>query len=207
MLIKLKEIQEKYKIFPKILIHVGAHNAQELNFYEECGVDKIFWVEANSSIVKSLKDNLEPSKNIIIEAVVSDSNNEEVNFNIANNTQASSILDLGTHKSLFPDVSYVETQIKRSKTLDSIFSSFYPIGDIDFLNLDIQGAELKALKGFSDNLNRVKAIYTEINTEEVYKGCGLLSEIDDFLSGFGFDRMETKMWPNHPWGDAFYLKK
>lgn len=206
MFIKLTDIKNKYDIKVTSVIHVGAHNAQELQSYKDCGAEKIFWVEANDSIAQSLKNKLDASINTVIEAVVSDSDGEEVDFNIANNTQSSSILDLGIHKSLFPDVSYIKKQTKKTKTLDSIFSNFYPNGIIDLLNLDIQGAELKALNGFSNNLHRVNSIYTEINTEEVYKGCGLLDEVDEFLSNFGFERMETQMYLNHPWGDAFYLK-
>jgi hypothetical protein len=53
----------------------------------------------------------------------------------------------------------------------------------------------------------VKAVFTEVNTEEVYKGCALISQIDDFLSPLGFERVETVMWKNHPWGDALYIRK
>ncbi len=35
----------------------------------------------------------------------------------------------------------------------------------NFLNLDIQGAELKALKSMGDYLNNVDYIYTEVNSD------------------------------------------
>ena len=35
----------------------------------------------------------------------------------------------------------------------------------------------------------VQFIYTEVNTEKVYKDCGLLSEIDEFLKKKGFTRI------------------
>ena len=51
--------------------------------------------------------------------------------------------------------------------------------DYNFLNLDIQGAELLALRGIEDNLKFIDYIYTEVNTGEVYKNCAKVYEIDN----------------------------
>jgi hypothetical protein len=48
---------------------------------------------------------------------------------------------------------------------------------------------------------------TEINTEYVYKNCTLISELDTFLNSNNFIRVETKIFSNCGWGDAFYIKK
>ena len=79
------------------------------------------------------------------------------------------------------------------------------VNDYDFLNIDIQGAELLALKGFGDLLNNIKYIYTEINTNTLYKDCALVSEIDEYLFKYGFKRVETLM-TEFEWGDALYIK-
>ncbi len=80
---------------------------------------------------------------------------------------------------------------------------------INFINLDIQGVELNALKSMEKYLESpgIQYIFTEVNTEHVYKDCGLLSEIDEYLSRFGFERVETKMWLDCGWGDAFYMRR
>jgi hypothetical protein len=80
------------------------------------------------------------------------------------------------------------------------------MGNVNFLNLDIQGVELKALKGMEEYLNTVDYIYTEVNTDYVYVDCCLMSELDEYLGGFGFKRVETSMCGNTGWGDAFYIK-
>ena len=77
--------------------------------------------------------------------------------------------------------------------------------DYNFLNFDIQGAELKALKGMEPYLSKVDYLYTEVNSDYVYKGCALIDEIDDFLSKHNFKRVLTKI-TQHGWGDALYLK-
>ena len=34
-----------------------------------------------------------------------------------------------------------------------------------------------------------------------------MSEIDEYLSNFGFSRVETKILDQYGWGDAFYKKE
>ena len=207
MLIKLSNIQKKYNINPKCVLHIGAHDGQEYNAYKEVGVNNIIWIEANPEIANKLKKRFENEESITtINALISNIDNQEVFFNITNNEQSSSMLELGKHKNLFPDVFYTK-QIKLvTKTIDTLLKENQIKIKPDFLNIDIQGAELLALKGSEKTLENVKAVYTEVNTDYVYKNCCLINEIDDYLSKFNFKRVETKMWHDHPWGDALYLK-
>ena len=82
-----------------------------------------------------------------------------------------------------------------------------PIEKLNFVNLDIQGVELRALKSMEKYLSHVHYIYTEVNTEEVYKGCNLIGEIDAYLKGLGFVRVAQKIYSEYGWGDAFYMKQ
>ena len=75
------------------------------------------------------------------------------------------------------------------------------------MNLDIQGVELRALKSMEKYLQHVKYIYTEVNTEQVYKGCNLIGEIDEYLKQFGFGRVAQQTYKQFGWGDAFYIIK
>lgn len=207
MLISYKTIIEKYNLNIKNVLHVGAHKAEELVSYLDNGVEKVIWVEANRELAQQLKERLQEDINTVINAVVSDKDDNEVDFFVTNNGESSSILELGTHKILFPGIHTVKSVKEKTKTIDSIFfENKMDFKKIDFINLDIQGAELKALRGIKEFFN-IKAIYTEVNTDYVYKECALIEEIDDFLHAFKFERVETKMWPNHPWGDALYVRK
>lgn len=205
MLIDLKFLKQKYNISLKNILHVGAHEAEELQVYLECGAEKIHWIEANENLCNNLSLKLDKTFNKITNALVSIRDGEEVVFNISNNGQSSSLLELGEHSNLFPHIEYIDKKIKKTLTLDTILLDTN-LPSIDFLNIDIQGAELLALKGCSKNLHNINALYLEANEREVYKGCALISEIDEFLNKYNFKRMETQMWQDHPWGDAFYLK-
>jgi hypothetical protein len=73
------------------------------------------------------------------------------------------------------------------------------------INIDVQGYELEVFKGGKDFLNEVDYIITEVNRDEVYKGCAKIDELDSFLAPYGFNRVETT-WDGGTWGDAFYIK-
>ena len=100
-----------------------------------------------------------------------------------------------------------ETIKVKSKRIDTLIKeNSINIKDHDFVNIDIQGAELLALKGFGEYLQSVKYIYTEVNTNFLYKNCCLINEIDEFLSQFNFQRKETLL-TQYEWGDALYIKE
>lgn len=202
MLIPLHELVRKYNIIFKGILHVGAHECEEIKDYEVyVPRSQILWIDALPGKVDYCKQKY---PNILIEnAVVSDII-ETVRFNVSNNGQSSSMLDFGLHSHYHPHVHYVTGFDETTSLLKDILPKY----DIqyNFLNFDIQGAELKALKGMEEYLPNVDYIYTEVNSDYVYKGCALIGELDKYLLKFGLHRVETK-WTDCKWGDAFYIRK
>ena len=205
MLIDFKTLVSKYTMKIKRILHVGAHLCEERDAYNSCGIgDKdVYWIEGNGDIVQQVKTST-PSINIY-HSLISDVDGTDVDFIITNNGQSSSILELQEHHKEHPHV--VEVARKRQQTcrLDTLIQT-HDIPSIDFMNIDIQGAELLALKGMGVYLNHVKYIYTEVNTKHLYKDCVLIGELDSFLLGHGFIRKETSM-TQHGWGDALYIRE
>ena len=203
MLIPLHDLVKKYNIQFKGVLHVGAHECEELNDYERyIQRNQILWVEALPDKVQFCKQKY---PNVLIEnAIVSDTV-ESVRFNVSNNGQSSSILEFGLHSTFHPHVHYVSSFESETKLLKDVISK-YNI-NYNFLNFDIQGAELKALKGMEEYLNKVDYLYTEVNSDYVYKDCALIGELDEYLLKFGLVRVETKWCENFRWGDAFYIRK
>jgi FkbM family methyltransferase len=58
------------------------------------------------------------------------------------------------------------------------------IEQIDFLWMDVQGAEREVLEGAGDMLERTHFIYTEYSNEELYEGQATLAELLRLLPGF-----------------------
>lgn len=186
-------------------LHIGAHECEELVFYNNLGLNikDIIWIDAIPSKVNEAKKRGIPN---VYQAVITDKDDEDVTFNISNNVQSSSVLEFGTHAQEHPWVYYVDKLELKSITIDSFFKrNNIDASKYDFWNFDIQGAELMALKGANDSIKYAKAIYLEVNVNELYKNCGLINEIDDFLSKRNFKRVLTNI-TKHGWGDALYIK-
>jgi FkbM family methyltransferase len=168
------------------------------------GDNDTLWIEAIGEIVayvKKINENIN-----IVQAVITDRDDEELSFMITNNKESSSIFNFRTHAIEHPHVFEIERRRLKSITLNTLFErNNIPHDRYDFINIDIQGAELKALKGATHILQHIKAIYAEVNEKMLYEGAVLLPELDEYLATFNFKRVITNM-TQHGWGDALYIK-
>lgn len=205
MLIDFNKLKD-YNITPLGVIHVGMHKAEEYPIYKAAGVQRIIFIEANPALCqKSFAVGNVPFV-WVFNGAVSDIE-EEVEFTITNNGESSSILELADHSQIYPNIVEIDRIKMITTTLDHILDEEYGIiynNGWNILNLDIQGAELKAMKGLS-NWDHIEAVFTEVNYREMYKGCALISEIDEFLSNKGFRKVE-EVDTGAGWGDALYIK-
>ena len=202
MLIDFNIVKNKYGITPHGVFHVGMHKAEEYPIYKSAGVSTIVFVEANKELAHAWKNDDEHC--YVVHAAVSDKV-EEVEFHITNNGESSSILELGDHAKIYPHIVNIETVKMKTTTIDAINHKIgYNEQAWNVLNLDIQGAELKALMGISD-WRFIDAVFTEVNYREMYIGCALEPEITKFLEEKGFKKVE-EVDTGAGWGDALYIR-
>lgn len=202
MMIKFSDILRKYNLKPKGILHVGAHRGEELEDYLAEGIDNIIFIEAMENPATYLKERCKDYPNIrVIHACVSDLPGV-TDFYQTSNGQSSSMLPLKTHLTEHPDVTVVDTYRVKTHRIDSLVKE-----DLTgwFLNLDIQGAELKAIRGMGTMIMQFIAVYTEVNVKELYAGCAMLDDMDAYLGACGFKRKEEVI-SGHGWGDALFIK-
>ena len=202
MLIPVGELVRNFIVNPIGVLHVGAHKAEESTQCNQHGWGNVVWIEAQPDLVQHLRNTLPSEGNLIIEAAVWHESNIEFEFNIASNGESSSLLELGSHAESYPGIKYDKTIKIKTKRLDEVIprERF-----ADFLNVDVQGVELKALQGLGDRISEFKWIYSEGNNSEVYKECTLIADLDAFLSEKGFSRVTTRWVLGAGWGDAMYV--
>lgn len=192
---------------PTGILHVGAHLAEERVDYESAGwssLNPIIWIESQIDLAQKLTEVLNPNKNKVINATVWSETGKEMKFNVASNSQSSSLYDLGTHATTYPEIKFNSEITITTVRLDEIIGDS---DDISFINLDIQGAELEALKGLGSRIHHVKWIYSEVNKRSVYEGCAIIGELDNYLELFSFTRVATRWAYKTGWGDALWIKK
>jgi FkbM family methyltransferase len=89
-------------------------------------------------------------------------------------------------------------------TLDT-FLKKNKINEVDFVHMDVQGAELKVLSGAKDFIHTIKAIWLEVADVELYKGQPLRTDVELFMKSKGFYLIQTMMHGSS--GDQFYLNE
>lgn len=206
MLIPLDKLIRKYNIPIKGIIHIGAHQAEEADVYEYNGYKNVIWIEGNEELMPFLRTKLSnfPSQKVYLALV--DVEEKEITFNITNNAQSSSIYDLKEHLEQYSEVVIKKQVVCNTIRLDSFLkqNSINKL-DFNFLNLDIQGNELNAIKSLGADLKYFDYIYTEVQITELYKNSHNIYDIDTYLFNNGFKRVETDL-KYKSWGDAFYIR-
>jgi FkbM family methyltransferase len=189
---------------PIAVLHVGAHLAEEEPEYRTFNWGHVTWVEAQTNLAQILIQKLDAEANTVIQAAVWHTSGEKLSLNLASNSYSTSLLNFGTHAMSYPEISFVGQIEVTTVTLDDALPHDYKP---DFVNLDIQGVELDALKGFEPRLPHVKWIYCEAHLEETYLGCTLLPELDTYLEQHGFKRVYLTLAPTRTWGEAIYGRR
>jgi len=205
MLLDLATIVNERNLRIKGILHVGAHLAEEAKQYEALGVDNVWWIEGNRDNIPAIVNEVGDSSKVIW-ALVTDKDDDEVVFHITNyDSMSSSVLEFGTHPTFSPETVFIEHRTMKTITLDTLVED-NRISGVNFLNMDLQGAELLALKGADNLIPHLDYIYTEVNCKEVYKNCAQVGDLDVFLQKRGFNRVETGWVGNQGWGDALYVR-
>jgi FkbM family methyltransferase len=204
VLINLAELKNNYSINPKSVIHIGGHEGEEASDYESSGVELVRWVEALPEKVKIMRSKLDSVRHLVFEGAAWETSGATIKLNVASFSQASSVFSFDETINIYPTLKMSRQINVITVTVDSLIKKLdYP----DFINLDIQGAELAALKGSMKTLPFVDSVYTEVSRKMLYKGGAHVKELDDFLREFGFTRLTTRWMWLEGWGDALYVKR
>jgi len=203
MLISFKDLKRKYNMIIKGAIHIGAHYGEELEDYIDEAVQDIILfepLEENFNIIEKKAKDLNANIEGYQVALGTQREGTTTMYVSDNEAQSSSILKPKVHLTHHPHVKFPTTEEVELATLDQ-----YNCYDYNFINMDVQGYELEVLKGATKTLEQVDYVYCEVNRDEVYENNAYVEEIDEFLAGYGMERVETD-WAGEIWGDALYIK-
>lgn len=203
MMIPLRQVLGRQR--PNGVIHAGAHLGEEAEAYQRARIRRVLWIEANVELIPSLAAHVAPYGHEVAHALLAAEPHDALDFNVSNNGQSSSVLALGTHADVYPDITFVDTQTMPARTLDNVCAGRGAIG-YEFLNMDLQGYEMECLRGAEQVVEKLKWVYSEVNVDELYVGCALIDEMDDWLGGRGFRRTRTEMAGDAGWGDAIWVR-
>jgi hypothetical protein len=115
-------------------------------------------------------------------------------------------LQLGLSKLFHPHIWYIDSYLVQTVLLEDIIIK-YPDINVNFVNINTKGSELKVLQGMSKYFGQIDYIYLEVNYDFVYQDCAIVNDIDVYLVSFNIVRVETKWIQRFRWGHALYVRK
>lgn len=196
-----------YKLKIKGVLHIGAHIGEEYECYYRHKISNIIFFEPLPHIFKDLKKKLDGKAILINLALGNDNTLINMYVDQANMGASSSILKPKLHLEILPEITFneiVEVNMVKLDDFSKLNRDLKIEEDYNLIVIDVQGYELEVFKGARDTLRNIDYIFAEINKDELYEGCVLVDELDDFLREFGFKRAKT-IWEGLS-GNAIYIK-
>jgi FkbM family methyltransferase len=191
-------------IKPENVFEIGANFAQDseyLRIHFDLKPDDVYVFEPHPQIVKEIKKVFNFN---VFDVAVSDQNGKikfyAVHLKRYNNSGVSSMY---RHKDL--DDKYFDLIDTQSIRMDS-FIKEHNVEAIDFLKIDVEGATFDVLKGFGDEITRIKSLHIETEHDEVWKGQKLFDDIYSFLNINGFQMAYFELLDGKQ-SDSFWIQK
>lgn len=217
MLYKLKDITKQLNFNIRGAIHVGGFVGEELTEYRSIGLTNTILFEPQQKLYEIIKSKCQDGEQVFNVALGSESCEKEMFISDREGGvevgagASSSLLKPKIHLTEHPEVTFPtkeKVQVRRLDeflTEEALKSENARALNYNMLNIDVQGYELEVLKGAGSILGCMQLMILEVNLAEVYEGCPLVGEIDEFLKDYSFERVGT-YWQSESWGDAIYVK-
>ena len=223
-LLKQSNISLNFKI-----IEVGALKIQDQDepFYELLDYfpsTKIIGFEIEKEICEKMNSQAKEGVKYYSHALGKD--NEQRKFYITQNPMCSSLYK--PNEELIKlynnfEVAYLKKETEIETISLDYFVEKHEVGDVDFIKIDVQGAELDVFKGGSKTLKNVLKIVCEVEFIQHYENQPLFGEVSDYLSqynlmfnkflGLSGRALKPIMLNNNPnlpsqhiWSDAVFVR-
>jgi 2-O-methyltransferase len=182
------------------IVEAGAHTGQDtVELATMFPEGRVFAFEPVPDLFKKLVRTTRRLRNVTpcLMALAHSDGILKLNVSEGGSNASSSILKPKRHLEIHPEVEFKNSIEVKGITLDR-WATENEIERVDFLWLDLQGAELAVLKAAPRILQNTSAIYMEVSLIETYEGCPLYAEVRGWLEARGFvvDREEL------PWVDG-----
>ena len=116
--------------------------------------------------------------------------------------KSSSLLEPNKTKEIHPWLKFQERIHVQTDTLENFLNERNK-KIVDFVHLDVQGAELMVLQGAGKFIRNIKMIWLEVENVELYKNQPLATDVEHFLQFNGFSKIKDTV--NHIAGDQLWV--
>lgn len=171
------------------LIDVGASVGSFAEAVRDhCGVRRALLIEPQPANVRVLAERYADARFQISECAVSDEE-RTIEMAILNFQYSSSLLEVQpefTGVSADAGLRVRERIAVRTRLLDNLLTEIAWTEPIDLLKIDVQGAEIKVLRGASLTLARTRMAWIEVSFRPLYQGSAVFADVYAFMKSHGF---------------------
>lgn len=173
------------------VIHVGANDGYEIQFYLAMGITRIMAFEPLFSAYALLRDSYKPCGVTCFNLALGNHNSFET-LNVTEGDGQGSSLLLPKPEANYPRLTTERVQV--AKFDDLVQSRNIPMTEkqkymYDCLIVDVQGYELEVLRGFGKWLDYFRFLNIECSRVPIYEGEPTAYEVIDYLAEYEFKRI------------------
>jgi FkbM family methyltransferase len=201
----------------KLIFELGSRDLEDGNNLSKYYNAKVYSFECNPDCLKICYENLFKFKNTnlnLVEKAVSDTdgtiNFKPFDLNLYDNMGASSIFkNTFSNRAPWCEDRNIKHSVQKDITVPSIrldtFCKNNNISDVNMLCMDLQEAELLALKGMGEYLRNVKYIITEASNINTYEGGCTFYQLDEYLKTYNFSyKCSDRYGYNYPINETYF---
>ena len=174
----------------KNLIHIGAHEGQEMYYYDQYNFEKIYFVEPIKECADIIEDKIKFNPRYEVFNCALGSEDKIEKFYVADGFDSGSSSLLAPRKSDITFSKTIDVEVKKFTSLN--------IENIDSAVIDTQGYEIEVLKGFNEKIYDLNIAIVEFANYEGYINQPKYKKLNKFMKEKGFVPIDQVKRINKP---------
>jgi FkbM family methyltransferase len=215
-------LNEIFKITEEVIIFdIGACEGESsLRYASQFPNSRVYCFEPLPKNFERIQNNINTyhAKNIFANELCLSDKSGEVEFNVSSGTpkeyedqkldwdfgnKSSSLLEKNEDVNVYDWLKFKEKITVKATTLKE-FTEKEALNHIDFIHMDVQGAELMVLAGAGNFIESINNIWLEVEAVQIYKNQPVKKDIEQFFRSNGFTKVIDTV--NHFDGDQFWTR-
>jgi FkbM family methyltransferase len=201
------ELAAKHDVRRNTILHIGAHEGEEITQYKNLGYPETLWVEPQPEAFLNLIKKAGNSH--CLKVAVWEESGLRLEFNQTNNSVSSSLyklLDTNLWKQQICIDNTFQVETLTLFDVIEIFEMRKVLGERFVLRLDAQGSEYRILKKSGKLLKRIDFICCEVTRrKKIYEGAEKRSKIVRLLLRQGWIPLFNRINPVKSHGETIFI--